>query len=310
MIKKLKLKVIFIVSYILMLVVWIWGSFLFQNLLVKIFGGEKWIESGKASAPLIAVNFIFFGVSLLIFTALFFRQLDKTEKIKEKAEEERLMLFANMAHDLKTPISSIIGYSKTLAGGIITDESKKIEYLNTIFSKAVRMNDLIDRLFEYVKLESPENILHKKNVDIAELLRKSVGNVYTDFEEAGINLEAEIPEKPIFKEVDPLEIDRVFTNLLNNARKHNPAETTVSIFMNEKGKVTIADNGTPIASEVQKHLFKPSVSGDESRTSKNGSGLGLALAYKIMQKHGGKLSLVSPCICNQTKFTKAFVVEF
>lgn len=309
MIKKLRLKVIFIVFFILMIAVWIWGSFLFQNLLVWIFG-KAWFEDGKSSLLLIAVNFVFLAVSILIFTVLFFRQLDKTEKIKEQAEKERLMLFANMAHDLKTPISSILGYSKTLALGIVTDETKKIEYLNTISSKAERMNDLIDRLFEYVKLESPENILHKTNVDVAELLRKSVGNVYTDFEEAGISLEAEIPENQIFKEVDPLEIDRVFTNLLNNARKHNPKGTAVSVFMSEKGKVTVADNGNSLPSEVVAHLFKPFISGDESRMSKNGSGLGLALAYKIMKKHGGKLSLVSPCICNQTEFTKAFVAEF
>ena len=152
MIKKLRLKVIFIVFFILMIAVWIWGSFLFQNLLVWIFG-KAWFEDGKSSLLLIAVNFVFLAVSILIFTVLFFRQLDKTEKIKEQAEKERLMLFANMAHDLKTPISSILGYSKTLALGIVTDETKKIEYLNTISSKAERMNDLIDRLFEYGNLE-------------------------------------------------------------------------------------------------------------------------------------------------------------
>ena len=85
-----------------------------------------------------------------------------------------------MAHDLKTPITSIIGFSKALSDGIIEDKQKQHEYISTINSKAVKMNDLIDRLFEYVKLESSENQLHFELVDIAEILRNCIAELYKE----------------------------------------------------------------------------------------------------------------------------------
>ncbi len=310
MIRRLKLKILFVISYIFMIAVWIWGSFLFQNLLVRFFKIGEIADGELASNFLLAVNFSFFGISILIFSALFFRQMDKADKIKEKAEEARLMLFAALAHDLKTPITSILGYSKALADGIVSDGAKKTEYLRTISAKSQQMNELIDRLFEYVKLESAQNALHKTPCDVAEILRESVANLYTDFEERGFLFEIQIPEKSVEKNADPLEISRVFTNLLNNAIKHNPPATKIKIAMDENGKTTIADNGIEISKEIRSRIFEPFVSGDESRTNKNGSGLGLAIAKKIMEKHGGKLSLAAPFFAGEERFTKAFLLEF
>ena len=233
-------------------------------------------------------------------------KLEDAEKIKQNAENERTLLFANMAHDLKTPITTIIGYSKALSDGIISDEQKKLEYIDTINAKAVRMNTLIDRLFEYVKLESADNILRKEKYDITEILRNCIADFYTEYEEKGIQLEIEVPETSIIKEVDKVEISRVFSNLLNNVLKHNANGIRVLVKMNADGSVIIADSGEELSKELAENLFKPFVSGDSSRSSRNGRGLGLALAYKIMKKHGGDLKLVSKV----DGFTKAFVVNF
>ena len=232
-------------------------------------------------------------------------KLETAEKIKQNAENERVLLFANMAHDLKTPITSIIGFSKALSDGIITDDIKKAEYLTTINSKAVKMNDLIDRLFEYVKLESADNILHKENCDVAEILRNCLADVYAEYEDKKIQLEIQIPEIPVIKKVDKIELSRVYTNLLNNVLKHNTSGINVLVKMDEDGKVLIADSGEPLPAEVQDSLFVPFVSGDKSRQSKNGSGLGLALAYKIMKKHSGDLRLITQV----EGYTKGFLAE-
>lgn len=233
-------------------------------------------------------------------------KLEAAEKIKHKAENERILLFANMAHDLKTPITSIIGFSKALSDGIISDEAKKIEYLATINSKATKMNGLIDRLFEYVKLESTENLLHKEDCDVAEILRNCVADVYAEYEEKRISLEIEIPETPVIKKADKVELSRVYTNLLNNVLKHNQNGIKVLVKMDAEGCVLIADSGEKIPAEVKESLFMPFVSGDKSRQSKNGSGLGLSLASKIMKKHGGTLRLSE----NIPGYTKGFVAEF
>lgn len=233
-------------------------------------------------------------------------KLQEAEKIKQNAENERTLLFANMAHDLKTPITSVIGFSKALSDGIILDEQKKKEYIETINAKAIRMNVLIDRLFEYVKLESADNILKKEPCDISEILRNCIADSYTEYEEKGIRLEIEIPENGVIKDVDKVEISRVFSNLLTNVLKHNADGIRVLVKMNSDGCVTIADSGEVLPKELAENLFKPFVSGDSSRSSQGGSGLGLALAYKIMKKHGGDLRLSS----DVAGYTKAFVVEF
>lgn len=232
-------------------------------------------------------------------------KLEAAEKIKQNAENERVLLFANMAHDLKTPITSIIGFSKALSDGIITEESQRSEYLKTINSKAVKMNDLIDRLFEYVKLESADNILHKEQNDLAEILRNCIADVYAEYEDKNIQLEIQIPDKAVMKDVDKIELSRVYTNLLNNVLKHNNSQIKVLVKMEENGNVLIADSGESIPLELEETLFMPFVSGDKSRQSKNGSGLGLALAYKIMKKHGGDLRLIAKV----GGYTKGFLVE-
>lgn len=232
-------------------------------------------------------------------------KLEAADRIKQNAENERVLLFANMAHDLKTPITSIIGFSKALSDGIIEDEEKKSEYLATINSKALKMNDLIDRLFEYVKLESAENILHKEDCDVAEILRNCIADVYTEYEDNKIQLEIKIPDDAVVKCVDKIELSRVYTNLLNNILKHNSSQIKVLVTMDEKGTVLFADSGEAVPREVEASLFVPFVSGDKSRQSKNGSGLGLALAYKIMKKHGGDLRLIK----NVEGYTKGFLVE-
>lgn len=240
-------------------------------------------------------------------------KLEEAESIKQNAENERVLLFANMAHDLKTPITSIIGFSKALSDGIIDDKEKQKQYISTINSKAVKMNDLIDRLFEYVKLESSDNQLHLENVDIAEILRNCIADVYTEYEEKQIQIEIDIPDTAIIKKVDKLELSRVYTNLLNNAIKHNPEGIRVSVFMDSDGNTMISDSGDVLSKELAEKLFTPFVSGDSSRQSSNGSGLGLALAYKIMKKHGGDISFCQnnefpDCLIIPAGYTKAFVV--
>lgn len=240
-------------------------------------------------------------------------KLEAAEKIKQNAENERVLLFANMAHDLKTPITSIIGFSKALSDGIIDDEKKKAEYIATINSKAVKMNDLIDRLFEYVKLDSADNLLHKEDCDISELLRNCIADVYAEYENKNIQLEIEIPDKTLIRKVDKLELSRVYTNLLNNVLKHNSENIRVLVKMDEHANLLIADSGEPVPDEIKDLLFKPFVSGDKSRSSKNGSGLGLALSYKIMKKHDGDLKLITgpelEAIAKSSEYTKGFLTR-
>lgn len=237
-------------------------------------------------------------------------KLAEAENIKQNAENERVLLFANMAHDLKTPITSIIGFSKALSDGIIDDKNKQKEYFTTINRKAVKMNALIDRLFEYVKLESSENKLHLEKLDVAEILRNCIADIYTEYEERHVQLEIDIPDSALIKKVDKVELTRVYTNLLNNAIKHNPGRIKVLVQMKADGTALIADSGELVQPEIAANLFTPFISGDSSRRSSNGSGLGLSLAYKIMKKHGGQLRFVQGTPEVPAGYTKAFIAGF
>ena len=271
----------------------------------QIIAGIKGVAEGKHDIKLKVKGAAEFEEIASAFN-LMSEELSKLDKMKAEIEKERILLFANMAHDIKTPVTSILGYSKAISDGMVNDDAKKTEYLQTITKKAARINELVDRLFEYVKLESPENVLHKADCDVAEILRNATAALYTEIEENSIALEVNITERTVIKNVDRLEIDRVFTNLINNAVKHNRAGITLYIEMDENGHTIIADTGDKIPVEVSENLFKPFVLGDQSRTSRNGSGLGLALAYKIMKKHDGNLTFFQP----YKEFSKAFIISF
>ena len=168
-------------------------------------------------------------------------------------------------------------------------EEKRQEYLQAIYAKSMRMSELVTMLFEYIKMDSEGFTLHKEKTDVCELLREVIAMMYTDFEEKGMELEIEIPDKLDSIELDKSQMTRVITNILNNALKYNDVGT-----------------GRNIEPELAEHIFEPFSSGDKARSTRGGSGLGLSIARKIVEMHGGKIWLrTSP----KNGYTKAFIIE-
>ncbi len=221
--------------------------------------------------------------------------------------EEKNIFYANIAHDLKTPITSILGFSKALKDGAV-EESRREEIIDIIYEKSRQTDEMINRLFHYSKLETDSYALSFEKLDVCATVRALVADAYLQFEDAGIALRIEIPEDPIPVMLDIVEFRRAIGNLLENARKHNTKGAEVFILVEEKSgvvRITIADNGEPIEQDLAERIFQPFVCGNESRSSQGGTGLGLAISRKIIEKHGGTLRLQPDC----PGFTKAFVVE-
>lgn len=220
------------------------------------------------------------------------RQLEEQEqKQREEYDRRRNLLLSDVAHDLKTPMTTVAGYAKALLEG--TGPPKK-EYLEALYGKSMHMSGLLNLLFEYVKLDSEGFQLQMAQEDIWELLRESIAALYMDFEEKEMELLPEIPEGEFFWQVDRVQFSRAIANLLNNAIRHNPPGTRVWVKAGwEDGKLSIrvSDDGVRIPEETAKYIFDPFVSGDESRRSKGGSGLGLSIAHKAIAMHGGTLTL-------------------
>lgn len=236
------------------------------------------------------------------------RKITEHEKrIHEEYDRNRNLMLSDIAHDLRTPMTTVAGYAKAIQDGMVTDPQKMDEYLSVIQAKSMRMNELINLLFEYVKLDSEGFHLDKKPLNLIELLRENAAMLYSDMEENGMELVIDLPEMEWKVEADRLQMSRVVTNLLTNAMRHNDAGTKILVRADcedDKARIVIADNGKEIPPSVAGHLFEPFAMGDESRNSKGGSGLGLSIAAKIVAMHGWKLSLG-----NYPGYTKAFFID-
>ena len=222
-------------------------------------------------------------------------------------------MLSDIAHDLRTPMTTVNGYAKALSDGMVTDPEKEAEYLCTIQKKCVRMNDLINLLFEYVKLDSDGFTMDFERLDLYELLRENAALAYPDLEEAGMEFEINIPEEPFYVNADRVQLSRVFTNLLNNARKHNPKGTRIGIYTWEGEKdlcICFADNGSIIPNDLAEHLFDPFAKGDASRKSGTGSGLGLSIAKKVTEMHGFTLELIQYPHLEAERMAKGYTKEF
>lgn len=239
-----------------------------------------------------------------IVTRQFNELLAQEESQKLARDQRRNLMLSDIAHDIKTPITTICGYSKALSEGVVGEKDRQ-SYLDAIYAKAMRMDELITLLFEYVKLESEGFTLHWEPGDLAELTREMAALLYADFEDREMELVLEIPEEKVPFEMDRLQLGRAVTNLLTNAVRYGKAGGRVLVRLQEY-ELTVADEGEPVEPEFAAHIFEPFARGDKARSSKGGSGLGLGIAQRIVEMHGGKLVL------NQNfgeGYTKAFQIR-
>lgn len=245
-------------------------------------------------------------------------ELLETEKAQKEAyNKQRNLMLSDIAHDIKTPITTISGYARALSDNMVADEEKKKEYLKAIYTKSMRMDELINLLLEYVQLDSSGFSLHKETADLGEMLRENIALLYSDFEEKGMQLEIDIPEQNFLYEMDKVQMGRAIVNILTNAVKYNEKGTKLFISIcrsqDDTGvvndyiyRICIADDGMPIDEKLAEHIFEPFARGDRARNTRGGSGLGLSISSKIIQMHGGVLWLHTKC---EDGYVKAFIID-
>ena len=235
-------------------------------------------------------------------------KLKDYEEKRLSIENERMQLFSNIAHDLKTPMTTITGYAGALADGMVEEYDKQREYYLAIKVKCDQMNELLDQLLTYSKLGAPQYKISLAPVDIAELVRISCAALFGEMESRRMDLELKLPETQVLCQADALELSRAINNLLTNAIRHNPAGTGIFVGVEERHEhisIQIADSGAAIPEAVAKNLFDPFISGSDSRSSGSGTGLGLAIVKKIAQQHSGEV-FVSDA---PAPYTKMFVLN-
>lgn len=242
------------------------------------------------------------------FAVLFWILSNKAINAESKRQvSERNMQYSSICHDLKTPMTSVQGFAAALREGRIKDEEQQ-EIFEIIYDKSCYMNELVESLFTYSKLNTESYELTFEDRDICTLVRNLIATNYDEFENKEIDLEINIPDKEIICTVNEKEFKRSISNLLINSCKHNRNGAKVMVEVKaHKGSayIIVADDGKSISKEEAENIVKPFISGNEARTSKSGSGLGLAITSIIINKHKGKLYVDS----NIEGYTKGFVVK-
>lgn len=223
-------------------------------------------------------------------------KIDKAEKERLRLEESKKNMIRDISHDIKTPITSILGYSKAITEKEDMTEEERDTYLGYIYNKTVRIDYLVNELFKFVELDSLNYKLNKVNRDYVEFIREVVLLHYKDIEDKDFNLDLDLEEKEILLDFDDKNMERAISNLIVNAIKYNDEETTLKISVKETENEVITiveDDGVGIDKYVVNNIFEEFVRGDKARNSKGGSGLGLAISNKIIELHGGSISLES-----------------
>ncbi|MEH6943927.1 sensor histidine kinase [Bacillus sp. JJ722] len=222
--------------------------------------------------------------------------IETTTKARQELEDSKKRMIMDLSHDLKTPITSILGYAQALTEERVHDNQKRKKYLTYIYNKSVQVSDLIQNMLELLKLDAPDYTLVMKHGDLGDLISEVIADIYGDIEEKNFILHIIIPEKRIFASFDSALLSRAISNLVYNALQYNPSGTQLRIEVSETHQyaiIEVADKGVGIPHTLCKTVFDPFVRGSTSRNGDNGIGLGLSIVYRIIDKMGGHIQLTS-----------------
>ena len=219
-------------------------------------------------------------------------QLKESFELREKYETHRKELIANISHDLKTPITSILGYVEGLEKGIAKTPEKKKQYLETIHSKATYINQLIEELALFSKLDVNREPFHFESVNILKFVRDYLEDIEDDLYDKRIQGTLNDVNMNVDVLLDRNKLIRVLENIIYNSvkyRNNGAGQINVSLTKQEKMVlITVSDNGLGVPEEDLSAIFARFYRVDSSR-SQGGTGLGLAIAKQIIEAHGGTI---------------------
>lgn len=230
-----------------------------------------------------------------------------SEQARQLAEQQKNDLIVYLAHDLKTPLTSIIGYLGILEESPDLPLEQRAKYVGITLDKAYRLEQLINEFFEITRLNLSELSLEKTNVDLSIMLNQLVEEFYPLLEEKRMTISCDI-ESGIRLNADADKLARALDNLLRNAVNYGWEDSEVKLSAHFSGSnivVTLANRGDEIPQEKLARIFEKFCRLDSSRRSKTGgAGLGLAITKQIIELHNGTIS--ASCSGHDIIFTIVF----
>ncbi len=237
------------------------------------------------------------------------KELMEKERESERTKNE---LITNVAHDLRTPLTSIIGYLELLTNNQQIPADMQHKYIEIAYGKSRRLQKLIEDLFGFTKLNYGKIAMHVGQIDIVKLLGQLVEEAYPNFVEKGLSydLQSNVPAKII--NADGNLLARLFDNLIGNAIKYGADGKRVLVKIHAESEtvtVSVTNYGYVIPADELPLIFHTFYRVEQSRSSSpGGTGLGLAIAKEIVDMHGGTISVASDL--KGTVFTVKLQVHF
>jgi signal transduction histidine kinase len=219
------------------------------------------------------------------------------EKLKQ-TDSLRRELIANVSHDLRSPLTSIQGYVETLLMKLDSLGSAQTrEYLQVVLSDATKLNEMVHELFELSKYEARQIEPKVERFSLTELIQDVAVKYRARAEQQQVALTAVLPERLYFVQADINMIERVLSNLIENALVHTPSGGQVTVELRKEeglARVRVIDSGVGIEQRDIPFIFDRFFSGGRGGAgSRRGSGLGLAIAQKIAELHGTRIKVDS-----------------
>ncbi|MEO4055061.1 HAMP domain-containing sensor histidine kinase [Solibacillus sp. CAU 1738] len=218
-------------------------------------------------------------------------QIDLTKQAnaeKQRKENELKQAIANISHDIRTPLTSILGYIQFLEYGELSQEEKR-EYTAIVKSGALRLKVLLEDFFELSIIESADYPLKNEKIKMNNLVLEILVGFYEQFNQENLEPVIHIPDEEIILIADPSAVKRVIENLVLNAIKHSNGNVVIRLKKSLSAiQVIISNSANQISEHDLKYLFDRFYKADKTRTGK-GTGLGLSIAKSLMVKMGGDL---------------------
>jgi signal transduction histidine kinase len=222
------------------------------------------------------------------------KSMDEERAIESSKDE----LITNVSHDLRTPLTSILGYL-----GLIQDKQYKsqedlLKYTEIAYLKAKQMKSLVDNLFEYTKVKQTGTPLSINRIDLSQMMEQLVASFELEAKKSGLQISAQGTEKPLYIEADAEKIGRVFNNLISNAIKYGKGGKhiylTCRVGKPNEAVIHVSNDGPEIPKKSLNQIFERFYRVEGSRNKDTGgSGLGLAIAQSIIDLHGGYIVVTS-----------------
>lgn len=226
-----------------------------------------------------------------------------TARLREALEEERAAeqnkndLITSVSHDLRTPLTSILGYLELIEDDKCRDEVELRQWVSIAYDKAGRLKKLIDDLFEYTRVSHRGFRMHKQRINLKELLEQLVEEFVPQLQEAGVQCRLSAQQAEYYAMIDPDFIVRVFENLIDNAIRYGQEGKRIDIELTAENKylvIRVINLGSPIPASDLPNIFERFYRVEKSRSVKTGgTGLGLAIAKNIVESHDGEISAYS-----------------